>query len=145
MANDAKSPENTGLAFTGEGHRETRQRRTIREWLNTSDSFVSAQQVHDALTADGQRVGLTTVYRTLQAMVDAKEVDAVRTDSGEVLYRKCGTQHHHHLTCRDCGLTIELSGPVVEEWSREVANEHGFTDVTHVVELFGICSQCAKR
>ncbi|NQU37593.1 MAG: transcriptional repressor [Actinobacteria bacterium] len=135
----------TGLAFNGEGHRETRQRRVIREWLTGSESFVSAQQVHDALVANGQRVGLTTVYRTLQAMADVEEVDMIRTDSGEALYRKCGSSHHHHLTCRDCGLTVELEGPSVEKWSRNAAATHGFSDVTHVVELFGVCAACSDN
>jgi len=142
MAASTASPQRVGLAFDGDGHRETRQRRVIREWLTGSVAFVSAQQVHDALVGNGQRVGLTTVYRTLQAMADVNEVDMIRTDSGEALYRRCGSSHHHHLTCRDCGLTVELEGPSVEKWSRNAAATHGFSDVTHVVELFGVCATC---
>ena len=82
------------LAFTETGRRGTRQRRVIREYLEQSDTFVSAQQVHEALALSGEKVGLATVYRTLQAMVNAAEVDLVRTNSGEALYRKCGTRHH---------------------------------------------------
>lgn len=132
-------------AFSGPGQRGTRQRKVIREWLDTSDTFVSAQQVHDAIAATGSAVGLTTVYRTLQAMSEAGEVDVLRTESGEALYRKCGSGHHHHLTCRDCGLTIELTGPSsVEKWSQDTARKYGFTNATHVVELSGICSACAQ-
>jgi Fur family ferric uptake transcriptional regulator len=145
VATSTDSPPRSGLAFDGEGYRETRQRRVIREWLTRAESFVSAQQVHDALVAKGQRVGLTTVYRTLQAMADVDEVDMIRTDGGEALYRRCGATHHHHLTCRDCGLTVELVGPSVEKWSRDTAAAHGFSDVTHVVELFGVCAACAGR
>jgi hypothetical protein len=78
-------------------------------------------------------------------MADVDEVDMIRTDSGEALYRRCGATHHHHLTCRDCGLTVELVGPSVEKWSRDTAAAHGFSDVTHVVELFGVCAACAGR
>ncbi|HAM21408.1 MAG TPA: transcriptional repressor [Actinobacteria bacterium] len=130
------------LAFTETGRRGTRQRRVIREYLEQSDTFVSAQQVHEALALSGEKVGLATVYRTLQAMVNAAEVDLVRTNSGEALYRKCGTRHHHHLTCRKCGLAVELEGPSVERWAQRVAAENGFTDPSHVVELFGICANC---
>ncbi|MCX6459150.1 MAG: transcriptional repressor [Actinobacteria bacterium] len=130
-------------AFSAPGQRGTRQRRVIREWLGTSAAFVSAQQVREGIAAKGDAVGLTTVYRTLQALADAGEVDVLRTDTGEALYRKCGTGHHHHLTCRSCELTIELAGPPsVEKWSQSTADEFGFNDVQHVIELSGTCSNC---
>lgn len=132
-------------AFTETGRRDTRQRRALREHLAESDSFVSAQQIFDDLRAGGDKIGLATIYRALQAMTEAGEVDAVRTDDGETLYRKCGTRHHHHLVCRNCGLTKELDGPSVEQWAAKAARENGFTEVTHVVELFGLCADCSAR
>jgi Fur family ferric uptake transcriptional regulator len=131
-------------AFAEEGRRDTRQRRALREHLADSDSFVSAQQIFDDLRAGGDRVGLATIYRTLQAMAEAGEVDAVRTDDGETLYRMCGARHHHHLVCRTCGLTVELEGPSVERWATNAAEENGFTDVTHTLELFGLCADCSR-
>ncbi|MDR1513073.1 MAG: transcriptional repressor, partial [Propionibacteriaceae bacterium] len=89
--------------------------------------------------------GLATVYRTLQAMAEAGEVDTVRSDDGEMLFRQCGShQHHHHLVCRNCGLSVELDGPTVERWAAKVAQDNGYSDVTHVVELFGLCADCSK-
>ena len=134
----------SNLAFTEAGRRGTRQRRLIRDCLERSDTFLSAQQVHEALALEGAKVGLATVYRTLQAMAGISEVDVVRTTSGEALYRKCGSRHHHHLTCRQCGVAVELEGPSVERWAQRVAAEHGFIDPTHVVELFGVCADCAQ-
>jgi Fe2+ or Zn2+ uptake regulation protein len=90
-------------AFAQEGRRDTRQRRAVREHLADSDSFVSAQRLSDDLRAGGDKVGLATIYRTLQVMAEAGEVDAVRTGDGETLYRRCGTSHHRHLVCRNCG------------------------------------------
>jgi len=139
------STETAPRAFAEAGRRDTRQRRALREHLAASDSFVSAQQIHEALRSTGDKVGLATIYRTLQAMVDAGEVDTVRHDDGETLYRKCGPVHHHHLVCRSCGLTVELDGPTVERWAAKAAEENGFADVTHVVELFGLCADCAAR
>jgi len=132
------------LAFTEEGRRNSRPRRLVRESLDNSDAFVSAQQIHDDLRAAGDKVGLSTVYRNLQAMAEAGEVDVLRSDDGEALYRKCGARHHHHLVCRRCGLTVELDGPAVEAWADKAATDHGFVDVTHVVELFGVCADCAS-
>ena len=135
--------QTTARAFAEEGRRDTRQRRALRERLEDSDTFLSARQLHDELRAAGDKVGLATVYRTLQGMLESGEVDAVRADDGETLYRKCGPRHHHHLVCRNCGLTVELDGPSVERWATKAADDNGFTDVKHVVELFGLCSDCS--
>ena len=94
----------------------------------------------------GAKIGLTTVYRALQALGDAGEIDVLRTDDGEAVYRACATvSHHHHLVCRRCGKTVEVAGPDVERWAEAVGKEHGFTDVTHTVEVFGTCPSCAEE
>jgi Fur family ferric uptake transcriptional regulator len=93
----------------------------------------------------GERVGLTTVYRTLQALADADEVDVMRPPGGEHLYRRCSQGHHHHLVCRSCGRTVEVEGPAVESWADRVAAQNGYVDVSHTMEIFGTCPQCADR
>ena len=75
-------------------------------------------------------------------MVDAEQLDAIRTDDGETAYRRCSTGHHHHLVCRSCGRTVEVEGPAIERWTDQVAAEHGFTDVQHQLEIFGLCRDC---
>jgi Fur family ferric uptake transcriptional regulator len=122
--------------------RSTRQRVAVRRCLDDHADFRSAQQIHDSLRGSGDNVGLSTVYRTLQALADAGEVDVLRSDDGEALYRLCSESHHHHLVCRSCGKTVEVDGPAVERWARGVAEEHGFTDVSHTLEVFGLCSDC---
>lgn len=122
--------------------RSTRQRRAVSAILDEMDAFASAQEIHDKLTHSGDKVGLSTVYRTLQSLVDAHVVDALRGDDGEVLYRRCSSGHHHHLVCRSCGATVEIEGPTVESWAAATADQHGFTDVEHTVEIFGTCADC---
>ncbi|MEK4241280.1 MULTISPECIES: Fur family transcriptional regulator [Janibacter] len=122
--------------------RPTRQRTAIEADVDRSDEFRSAQEVHASLVAGGDKIGLATVYRTLQAMVDEEALDSLRTDDGEIVYRRCSTGHHHHLVCRDCGRTVEVEGPAVERWADKVSAEHGFTDVSHTLELFGRCGDC---
>ena len=122
----------------------TRQRTAVAEALARTEGFASAQALHDALRHQGASVGLTTVYRHLQALAEAGEVDVLRTDDGESVYRRCaGADHHHHLVCRACGATVEVTGPAVEAWADAVAKEHGFSDVTHTLEVFGTCPACA--
>ncbi|MFV8050870.1 Fur family transcriptional regulator [Mycobacterium sp. 48b] len=122
--------------------RSTRQRAAIADLLNETDGFRSAQELHDELRRRGQAIGLTTVYRTLQTMATTGNVDTLRTDTGESVYRRCSEDHHHHLVCRACGATVEISGGQVETWAADVAREHGFSDVSHTIEIFGTCGEC---
>jgi Fur family ferric uptake transcriptional regulator len=126
--------------------RPTRQRRAVADALASFDDFRSAQDIHVLLTERGEKVGLATVYRTLQLLSDAGEVDMLRNEDGEALYRRCGTpmRHHHHLVCRRCGATVEVEGPAVERWTMAIAAEHGYADIAHTLELFGTCPRCVS-
>jgi len=118
---------------------------TVRRALAAAGTFVSAQDLHAQLRAAGHRIGLTTVYRALAAMADGGEADVLTAD-GQQVYRACGSgEHHHHLVCRSCGKTVEVSGPAVERWTEAIGGEHGFVDVTHTVEIFGTCPNCASQ
>ena len=128
-------------------HRATRQGDAVQAALRSADGFRSAQDIYAALRADGANVGLSTVYRHLQACADAGAVDVIHTPDGETTYRYCGnngTAHHHHLVCRSCGRAEEVEGPAIERWAQRVAEEHGYTGVDHTVELFGTCRSCAS-
>jgi Fur family ferric uptake transcriptional regulator len=122
--------------------RSTRQRAAVKGILGELEEFRTAQQLHDQLRRQGDSIGLTTVYRTLQALADSGDVDMIRTADGEAAYRRCSMGHHHHLVCRSCGRTVEVSGPAVERWANAVAAEHGFREVSHDLEIFGTCSSC---
>ncbi len=123
--------------------RTTRQRSALLAVLEEPAGFRSAQALHARLRERGEPVGLATVYRGLQALVDAGEVDVLRGDDGEAAYRRCSPQHHHHLLCRSCGHTVEVADPPVERWAERVAAEHGFRDVGHRLEVFGTCARCS--
>jgi Fur family ferric uptake transcriptional regulator len=131
------------IAGSGTAVRSTRQRAAVAALLDELEDFRSAQEVHDLLRHRGERVGLTTVYRSLQMLADAHEVDVLRTADGEVAYRRCSKGHHHHLVCRTCGRTVEVDGPAVERWAEKVATENGFVDVSHTLEISGTCPACA--
>jgi len=132
--------------------RVTRQRTAILDALAASDEFKSAQGWHDLLRhAVGDKaaaaIGLATVYRTLQSLADSGEVDSVRADDGETLYRRCESPdaHHHHLRCRVCGAAEEIEGPVAEAWAASVAARYGYSAIEHTIELTGICGACAAN
>ncbi len=122
--------------------RNTRQRSAVLNVLAGIDDFRSAQDLHDVLRHAGESVGLTTVYRTLQGLAAVGDVDLLVGPDGETRYRRCSAGHHHHLVCRDCGRTVEVAGPAVEKWANKVAAENGYTDVRHIIEIVGLCSDC---
>ena len=124
--------------------RPTRQRRAVVDALASFDDFRSAQEIHELLGRRGEAVGLATVYRTLQRLAEAGDVDVLRTEDGEAVWRRCSDSHHHHLVCRACGATVEVEGPTVERWTRAIAAEHGYADVSHSLEIFGTCGDCRR-
>ena len=130
---------------TSPAPRQTRQRSAVKALLDDLEEFRSAQQVHELLRSQGASVGLTTVYRCLQALAESGEVDSRVNDEGETVYRKCSDHHHHHLVCRECGTTVEIAGPTVEAWVDRVAVENGFTSVNHTFEIVGVCAACTVR
>ena len=125
--------------------RATRQGSIVKDALAGVDGFRSAQAVYSDLRQGGETVGLSTVYRHLQALADSGAADTLQTTDGEVLYRLCGDsdRHHHHLVCRVCGSTVEIEGRAIESWAATMAGDHGFTDVAHTVELVGLCATCS--
>ncbi|MFI0352593.1 Fur family transcriptional regulator [Actinomadura sp. 9N407] len=133
---------------TGAGTRVpgTRQGVIIGQALADLPEFRSAQDIHGELRRRGERIGLATVYRHLQILRQNGVVDAIQDQGGETLYRRCETStHHHHVTCRRCGYSVEVEGPAIERWAERVATDAGFTEVEHMVEIFGICPACARQ
>lgn len=125
--------------------RMTPQRAAVAEVLDEIEEFRSAQQIHEHLRERGSAVGLATVYRTLQALAEADEVDTTRTADGEALYRRCARrEHHHHIICRECGATVEIDGPPVEAWAEQIGRSLGYRDIEHTLELVGTCTDCAR-
>jgi len=123
--------------------RNTWQREAVREALSESEGFVSAQGLHSHLRDGGSPIGLATVYRALADLATQGEADSLQQE-GESLFRACTPgSHHHHLICRNCGLTVEIEADAVEEWARNVAAEHGFTQPNHIVDVFGLCAECS--
>jgi Fur family ferric uptake transcriptional regulator len=122
--------------------RSTRQFQAVAAELATSEDFRSAQDIHAAMRARGESIGLATVYRALQSLVEFGDADILKSGSSEAAYRQCSRSHHHHLVCRWCGRTVEVRGPAVETWADKTAAQHGYTEVSHTLELFGTCAAC---
>lgn len=134
----------TGPQGTAPRGRTTRQKVAVDRALGELDDFVSAQELHQHLKDAGDRVSLATVYRTLQQQLDEGRVDVLRREDGESVYRRCvADEHHHHLVCRRCWKTVEITAPDVEEWAQRVAQDHGYTEPSHTLEVTGLCAECS--
>ena len=123
--------------------RNTWQKTAVLEQLSNTDEFVSAQELHQKISQSGKKLGLTTVYRALTEMVEQGMADSLSISDGEMRYRICTPEHHHHLICRVCGKTVEFDMPGFEELALEVAKANGFTELSHEIELFGVCKDCS--
>lgn len=103
---------------------------------------VTAQELHDRLRARGPAPGLATVYRTLTRLAEAGVVDTLTHHQGELCYRLCGDDHHHHFVCSSCHGVVELNDCRIEPWLDDLAGRHGFAVTGHRVELEGVCAAC---
>ena len=138
--------KNDGVTRTeSRGSRNTWQREAILEVVKSSNGFLSAQDIFSRLRAAKTPFGLTTVYRHLQILTEDGVIDSIKSPSGETLYRLCSSEgHHHHIVCNRCGHSDEIEGAEVEKWVERTSRSRGFTQVSHTIEIYGICDRCSK-
>ena len=125
--------------------RNTWQKDAVLHTLSEAQGFVSAQDLHLTLRQHGSTIGLATVYRVLNNLVTEGKADTLTSNDGGMLYRDCSKEHHHHLVCKSCGLTVEIEALEAEYWATKVAKENGFTDVSHTIDIFGLCAKCSTK
>jgi Fur family transcriptional regulator, ferric uptake regulator len=124
------------------GLRATHQRVLVLAELMRERDDVTAQQLHERLRRRGSRLGLATVYRTLALLTEEGAIDAISHRQGELCYRWCGDEHHHHLTCSDCHRVVELVDCELEPWLERVSADHDFVTTGHRLEVAGLCGDC---
>jgi Fur family ferric uptake transcriptional regulator len=126
----------------GVGVRPTPRRVVVLTELMGERNDATAQQLHERLRARGERLGLATVYRTLGLLADEGVVDALSHRPGELCYRVCTQEHHHHLVCSSCHQVVELEDCELDPWLERISGEHGFVTTGHRLEVSGLCRNC---
>lgn len=124
------------------GVQPTRQRLRVVDVLAREPHDTTAQEIHARLRAEGEPVGLATVYRTISLLSERGVVDALTHHAGETCYRLCGEGHHHHLVCGDCHRVVEIGDCSLEPWLEQISAAHDFVLTGHRVELTGLCADC---
>jgi Fur family ferric uptake transcriptional regulator len=126
------------------GARSGAAREAVIDYLSRQRCCLSAQEVLDGLRADRQRVGIASVYRTLDQLAELGLVH--RIDLGEGLTRfepaQPDGEHHHHLVCGSCGKVDTFDDPTLERAISAVAGSHGYSLGQHDVVLRGACGDC---
>lgn len=125
------------------GLRLTKQRKAMLEVLVKAENPMSAEEAHAELPTS--TCDLVTVYRSLEQFERVGVVQlGVRENGTKVYCLSHGHDHHHHLTCRICGRTERVDLCMAEELEK-VGRSFGFTELSHVMELFGTCPVCKKE
>jgi Fur family ferric uptake transcriptional regulator len=136
-------PSTAQEVLASSGIRATRQRLQILEALEAEPNDATAQELFETMRSRGVSIGLATVYRALGLLSSHGVVDALVHRPGEVCYRLCGNEHHHHLTCTECHQVVELGECELDPWLDRLGRTHGFAVTGHAVEVTGICSDCS--
>ena len=120
-----------------------RQEQLLNELKKCTDEL-SGQELHRKLHNGEKTMGLTTVYRNLQALVKQGLIRSRHLPNGEVLYAPV-ERDIHHLTCVSCGETTRLDGCPIKKIkiSKEVSDK--FELLFHTLEYFGICQDCSRE
>lgn len=140
-----RSPSESELTeqLRGSAQRITGQRKAILEVLRKHPHPMTNKQIRSAMTGGG--CDLTTIYRSMKLLEEAGLVERFDFGDGVARFELAGhhsTDHHHHLICRNCDDVVEIEDCFVTELQERISKEHGYSEVTHKLEFFGLCPQC---
>jgi Fur family ferric uptake transcriptional regulator len=126
------------------GYRSGAGRTRVIGYLDAQDCCVAAQDIHQALHTSGERVGLATVYRVLDALVGTRLVQRVDLGDGVARFEpvRDSVEHHHHIVCDDCGRIEPFADARLERVLRDVEQSSGYEVAGHDIVLRGACSAC---
>jgi len=124
------------------GSRATPQRMAVLTTLMAQSRYVTAQDLHATLRGLQPHLGLATVYRTLELLVECGLAEAFPQPNNEMRYTFCSDRHHHHLVCTTCGLVAEVPGCSLEGVERDIERQNLFNISDHALTFFGTCQDC---
>ena len=134
------------------GLKVTNQRLLILEVLAACpDRHLTAEEIYEIVKADCPEIGLATVYRTIQLLLELHLVDRINLDDGFVRYEigsatESESKHlHHHLICNKCGKVLSFQDDLLEELEGKIMKTMGFWVVDHEVKLYGYCKECGGK
>jgi Fur family ferric uptake transcriptional regulator len=128
-----------------EGLRATEERRVVLDVIVSRKGHFDAEELQQFLRRRRKPVSRATLYRTLDHLILAGLVKKHSFGRGHSQYEYVyGRKHHDHMVCDRCGRVIEFVNDRIESLQDQVCREHGFRATNHVMEIFGVCSECAR-
>ena len=124
------------------GYKLTKQRIAVMKVIASNNEHLNPDEVYEMAKAYCPRIGLTTVYRTLEILDRLGIIRRVHMDDGCHGYAPVSEGHHHHLVCTMCGRVVEFEGGDLSNLLEEVTCRTGFEIKEHWLEFFGICPLC---
>lgn len=124
-------------------HQRTRNQNRILALLNGSRRSLSAQAVYQEFLKQNQRIGLATVYRSLESLKRDGLVQMRTLANGEGVYSSV-QDDRHHLTCVECGESLLIQECPVHALEERLQERHHFKIYYHTLEFFGICQHCQE-
>lgn len=121
--------------------RNTQQREAIRKAITRAGRPLSPQEVHESARSEVPRLGLATVYRTLNKLLEDQWIVPVELPGESVRYERAGKGHHHHFHCRSCDQVYEVEGCV---GSLHALTPPGFATESHEIVFYGLCVTCNR-
>ncbi len=132
-------------ALQDRGLRATRTRLIVLEVLTRSTEHLKVAEVHRRARQIDGRVGLASVYRTMELLSRLQLVKHVHVDHRHRHYARISERHGHHLVCNGCGLVVEFNDCQLEHMTRTLARRTKFRIEGHCMDFFGQCQDCSRR
>lgn len=126
------------------GYKLTAQRLAILKVIQEADGHLTPAEVLKEGTMFYPRLGLTTVYRTLELLSDLGFVRRVHLKEGCNAYAQAKERDGHHLVCQSCHRVVDFPCFGLEELVREMGQRTGFSVESHLLELAGLCPTCQE-
>lgn len=122
--------------------RWTCQRQTILQAFLATEGHVRAEELLDMVNELNASIGIATLYRTLNLLIQSGLARENTGPQGRNYERQYRRGHHDHLICTGCGQIVEFEHPLIEKFQLEVCRRHGFFMQSHRMELRGLCAAC---
>ena len=140
-----------GQILREKGLKVTRQRLLVLEAMaSCPKEHLTAEEIYELVKPGYPEIGLATVYRTVQLLLELELIDRISLDDGFIRYeiadaRKSEHHRHHHLICLKCGSVTAFQRDMLEALETGVEAALGFRVTDHEVKLYGICRDCLEK
>lgn len=133
------------------GLKVTNQRLLVLDIMDQRPGqHLTAEEIYDLVRVSNPDIGLATIYRTVQVLVELQVIDKISFDDGVARYELGGQElaskhRHHHAICKKCGKVYSFEDDLLDTLEKALLDNIGFTVVDHEVKLYGYCKECREK